>query len=101
MKEIHDRRNLPLWKSQIIQKYSNVTWIGQKAMSFENDKDSVNKDQYEWCLRESKRLKFIDPEMKIQIRKHKLFKKMPGELEHAIKCRWNQGCTIDDISNTL
>ncbi|MBW0506170.1 hypothetical protein O181_045885 [Austropuccinia psidii MF-1] len=38
MKEIHGRRNGPWWKSQIIQKYSNGTWIWQMTMSFENDK---------------------------------------------------------------
>ncbi|MBW0556619.1 hypothetical protein O181_096334 [Austropuccinia psidii MF-1] len=32
MKEIHGRRNWPWWKSQIIQKYSNGTWIWQKTM---------------------------------------------------------------------
>ncbi|MBW0588354.1 hypothetical protein O181_128069 [Austropuccinia psidii MF-1] len=26
---------------------------------------------------------------------------MPGELEHAVKCRCNHNCTLDDISNTL
>ncbi|MBW0549213.1 hypothetical protein O181_088928 [Austropuccinia psidii MF-1] len=26
---------------------------------------------------------------------------MPGELEHAVKCRCNQNCTLDDIANTL
>ncbi|MBW0496683.1 hypothetical protein O181_036398 [Austropuccinia psidii MF-1] len=46
MKEIHHRRNWPWWKSQIIQKYSNGTWIWQKTMSFENDKYSVDKDPY-------------------------------------------------------
>ncbi|MBW0468503.1 hypothetical protein O181_008218 [Austropuccinia psidii MF-1] len=44
MKEIHGRRNWPCWKSQIIQKYSNGTWIWQKTMSFENDKYFVDKD---------------------------------------------------------
>ncbi|MBW0570547.1 hypothetical protein O181_110262 [Austropuccinia psidii MF-1] len=34
MKEIHGRINWPWWKSQIIQKYSNGTWIWQKTMSF-------------------------------------------------------------------
>ncbi|MBW0518237.1 hypothetical protein O181_057952 [Austropuccinia psidii MF-1] len=57
MKEIHGRRNWPWWKSQIIQKYSNGTWIWQKTMSFENDKYSVDKDQYEWCLDSLKGLK--------------------------------------------
>ncbi|MBW0547091.1 hypothetical protein O181_086806 [Austropuccinia psidii MF-1] len=32
MKEIHGRRNWPSWKSQLIQKYSNGTWIWQKTM---------------------------------------------------------------------
>ncbi|MBW0557007.1 hypothetical protein O181_096722, partial [Austropuccinia psidii MF-1] len=83
MKEIHGRRNWPWWKSQMIQKYSNGTWIWQKTMSFDNDKYSVDKDPYEWCLRQSKRLKAIDPQMNIQMRNHKLLTQLPGELEHA------------------
>ncbi|MBW0482006.1 hypothetical protein O181_021721 [Austropuccinia psidii MF-1] len=101
MKGIHCRRNWPWWKSQIIQKYSNGTWICQKTMSFYNDKHSVDKDPYEWCLRQSKRLTAIDPQMKIQMRNHKLLTQHPGKLEHAVKCRCNQNCTLDDISNTL
>ncbi|MBW0532006.1 hypothetical protein O181_071721 [Austropuccinia psidii MF-1] len=101
MKEIHGRRNWPWWKSQIIQKYSNGTWIWKKTISFENDKYSVDKDPYEWCLRQSKRLKAIDPQMNTQIRNHRLLTQMPGELEHAVKCRCSQNCTLDDISNTL
>ncbi|MBW0569227.1 hypothetical protein O181_108942 [Austropuccinia psidii MF-1] len=26
---------------------------------------------------------------------------MPGELDHAVKCKCNQSCTLDDIANTL
>ncbi|MBW0471325.1 hypothetical protein O181_011040 [Austropuccinia psidii MF-1] len=70
-------------------------------MSFEKDKYSVDKDPYEWCLRQSKRLKSIDPQMKIQIRNHKLLTQMPGELEHSVKFRFNQNHTLDDIANTL
>ncbi|MBW0501405.1 hypothetical protein O181_041120 [Austropuccinia psidii MF-1] len=33
MKEIHGRKNWPWWKSHIIQKYSNGTWIWQRTMS--------------------------------------------------------------------
>ncbi|MBW0484003.1 hypothetical protein O181_023718 [Austropuccinia psidii MF-1] len=101
MKEIHGRRNWPLWKGQIIQKYSNGTWIWKNTMTFENDKYSVENDPYEWCLRQSKRLKAIDPQMNIQMRNHKLLTQMPRELEHALKCRCNQNCTLDDIANTL
>ncbi|MBW0593205.1 hypothetical protein O181_132920 [Austropuccinia psidii MF-1] len=70
-------------------------------MSFEDDKYSVEKDSYEWCLRQSKRLKAIDLQMITQMRNDKLLTQMPGELEHAVKCRCNQNCTLDDISNTL
>ncbi|MBW0481951.1 hypothetical protein O181_021666 [Austropuccinia psidii MF-1] len=70
-------------------------------MSFENDKYSVYKDPYEWCLRQSKRLKAIDPQMNIQMRKHKLVTQLPGELEHAVKCRCKQNFTLDDIAKTL
>ncbi|MBW0496173.1 hypothetical protein O181_035888 [Austropuccinia psidii MF-1] len=101
MREIHGRINWQLWKSKIIQKYSYGTWIWQKTMSFENHKYSVDKDPYEWCLSQSKRLKAIHPQMNIQMRNHKLLKKMTGELEHAVKCRCSHNCTLDDIVNTL
>ncbi|MBW0533629.1 hypothetical protein O181_073344 [Austropuccinia psidii MF-1] len=81
IKEIHGRRSWPWWKSQIIQKYSN--------------------DPYEWCLRKSKRLKAIDPQMNTQMRNDKLLTQMPGELEHAVKCRCNHNCTLDENANTL
>ncbi|MBW0516243.1 hypothetical protein O181_055958 [Austropuccinia psidii MF-1] len=87
IKEIHGRRNWPWWKSQIIQKYSNSSWIWKTTMSFENDKYSVDKDPYKWCLRQSKRLKAIDPQMNLQMRNHKLLTQIQGELEHAVRCR--------------
>ncbi|MBW0529113.1 hypothetical protein O181_068828 [Austropuccinia psidii MF-1] len=61
MKEIHGRRNWSWWKSEIIQKDSNGTWIWQKTMSFQNENYSVEKDPYECCLRQSKRLKTTIP----------------------------------------
>ncbi|MBW0578862.1 hypothetical protein O181_118577 [Austropuccinia psidii MF-1] len=70
-------------------------------MSFDHDKYSVERNPYEWCLRQSKRLKDIDPQINIQMRNHKLLTQLPGELEHAVKCRCNQNCTLDGISNTL
>ncbi|MBW0553858.1 hypothetical protein O181_093573 [Austropuccinia psidii MF-1] len=70
-------------------------------MSFENDKYSVDKDTYEWCLRQCKRLKAIDPQMNIQMRNHKLLTQILGELEHALRCRCNQNCTLDDFPKTL
>ncbi|MBW0479933.1 hypothetical protein O181_019648 [Austropuccinia psidii MF-1] len=101
MKEIHGMRSWLWWKSQIIQKYSHGIWIWQKTISFKNDKYSVDKDPYEWCLRQSKRLKAIDPKMNIQMRNHKLLKKTPGDPEHAVKGRCNHNCTLDEIANTL
>ncbi|MBW0563451.1 hypothetical protein O181_103166 [Austropuccinia psidii MF-1] len=35
------------------------------------------------------------------MRNHELLTQMPGELEHSVKCIWNQNCTLDDITNTL
>ncbi|MBW0524179.1 hypothetical protein O181_063894 [Austropuccinia psidii MF-1] len=45
-------------------------------MSFEHDKYSVDKYPYEWCPRQSKRLKAIDPQLNIQMRNQKLLTKM-------------------------
>ncbi|MBW0488070.1 hypothetical protein O181_027785 [Austropuccinia psidii MF-1] len=70
-------------------------------MSSENDKYSVDNDPYEWCLRKSKILTAIDPQMNIQMRNLKLLTQISGELEHAIKCRCNQSFTLDEIANTL
>ncbi|MBW0524170.1 hypothetical protein O181_063885 [Austropuccinia psidii MF-1] len=101
MKEINGRRRWPWWNSQIIQKYSNSTWIWQKTIPFENDKYSVEKDKYEGCLRQSKRLEAIDPQVKIQMRNHKLLTQIPGGLENSVKFRCNHNCTLDEITNTL
>ncbi|MBW0549802.1 hypothetical protein O181_089517 [Austropuccinia psidii MF-1] len=35
------------------------------------------------------------------MRNHKLLIQIPGEIEHALKCRCKQNFTLDDISNTL
>ncbi|MBW0557142.1 hypothetical protein O181_096857, partial [Austropuccinia psidii MF-1] len=70
-------------------------------MSFENDKYTVDKGPYEWCLRQSKRLKAIDPQMQIQMSNHKLLTQIPGELEPAVRLRFNHNCTLDNIANTL
>ncbi|MBW0499655.1 hypothetical protein O181_039370 [Austropuccinia psidii MF-1] len=39
--------------------------------------------------------------MNIQMRNHKLLTQIPGELEHALKCRCNHNCTLEGIVNTL
>ncbi|MBW0579694.1 hypothetical protein O181_119409 [Austropuccinia psidii MF-1] len=39
--------------------------------------------------------------MNTQMRNHKLLTQIPGELDHAVKCRCNQNFTLDDIANTL
>ncbi|MBW0494178.1 hypothetical protein O181_033893 [Austropuccinia psidii MF-1] len=64
-------------------------------MSFDNDRYSMDKDPYEWCLRQSKRPKAIDLQINIQMRNHKLLTQIPGELEHEVKFTCNQNCTLD------
>ncbi|MBW0485360.1 hypothetical protein O181_025075 [Austropuccinia psidii MF-1] len=39
--------------------------------------------------------------MNIQMKNPKLLTQMPGELQHSVKCRFKQNCTLDEISNTL
>ncbi|MBW0542545.1 hypothetical protein O181_082260 [Austropuccinia psidii MF-1] len=58
--------------------------LWQKTISFENQKYFVDKGPFEWCLRQSKRLKAIDPQMNTQMRNHKLLTPRPGEGEHAL-----------------
>ncbi|MBW0546261.1 hypothetical protein O181_085976 [Austropuccinia psidii MF-1] len=101
MKEIHGRRNWPWWRSQIIQKYRNDKWIWHKTLSFENNRYTVDKDPYDWCLRQSKMLRAIDPHITTEMRNHKLLTKPPGVLENAAKFRCFKKSTLDEISTTL
>ncbi|MBW0553941.1 hypothetical protein O181_093656 [Austropuccinia psidii MF-1] len=101
MKDIHCRRNCPWWRSQIIQKYRNDTWIWEKNLSFGNDRYTVDKDPYGLCLRQPKRLIAIDTHITTKMRNHKLFTKLPGALEDAAKCRCPKEFTLDEISTTL
>ncbi|MBW0563922.1 hypothetical protein O181_103637 [Austropuccinia psidii MF-1] len=98
---IHRNKRYTWKKSQIFQRYRNGTWIWQKTRSFEKEKYSVDKDPYEQCLRQSKRLKAIDPQMNIYMRNEKLLKEIPGQLEHTEKCRCTHNYTLDEIENTL
>ncbi|MBW0471119.1 hypothetical protein O181_010834 [Austropuccinia psidii MF-1] len=101
VKYIHSRRNWPWWRIQIIQKYRNDTWIWQEALSFRNDRYKVDKDPYDWCLRQSKRLIAIDPHITTEMRNKKLLRKLPGDLEHSVKFRCSKESTLDEISTTL
>ncbi|MBW0540864.1 hypothetical protein O181_080579 [Austropuccinia psidii MF-1] len=87
MKEIHGRRNWPWWRNKIFQRHMNDTWLWQKTLSFGNDRYTVEKDPYDWCLTQSKRLIAIDPHITTEMRNQKLLTKLPGDLEHAVKCR--------------
>ncbi|MBW0530662.1 hypothetical protein O181_070377 [Austropuccinia psidii MF-1] len=101
MKDIHGKRNWPLWRSQILQKDRNDTQIWKKTLSFGNDRYTVDKDLYDWCLRQSKRLIAIDPHIITEIRNHKLLTKVPGDLEHSLKFRCSKESILDEISTTL
>ncbi|MBW0476417.1 hypothetical protein O181_016132 [Austropuccinia psidii MF-1] len=101
MKEIHGRRNWPWWRNQIIQKYRNDTCMWQKTLSFANDRYTVDKYPYDWCLKQSKRLIAIDPHITTEMRNHKLLTKLPGYLEHAVKFRCSKEFTLDEISTTF
>ncbi|MBW0494847.1 hypothetical protein O181_034562 [Austropuccinia psidii MF-1] len=101
MKDIHGRRSCPCWRSQIIQKYRNDTWIWLKTLSLGNDRYKVDKDPYDWRLRQSKRLIAIDPHITTEMRNQKILTKLPGDLEHAVKCRCFKESTLDEISTTF
>ncbi|MBW0482011.1 hypothetical protein O181_021726 [Austropuccinia psidii MF-1] len=70
-------------------------------MSFENDKKSVEKDTYEWCLKHSKRLKTNDSHRKLNPSHERIMTQLPGELEHAVKYMCKKNLTVDDIANTF
>ncbi|MBW0510963.1 hypothetical protein O181_050678 [Austropuccinia psidii MF-1] len=93
MKEIHGRRSWPWWKGQKIQKYRNDTWLWQKILSFGNDRYTVEKDPYDWCLRRAKRLIAIDPHITAEMGNHKLLTKVPGDMKHLVKCRFSKEFT--------
>ncbi|MBW0563850.1 hypothetical protein O181_103565 [Austropuccinia psidii MF-1] len=43
----------------------------------------------------------IDPHITTEMRNHKLLSKLPGDLEHEVKCRCSKESTLDEISTTL
>ncbi|MBW0476150.1 hypothetical protein O181_015865 [Austropuccinia psidii MF-1] len=75
----------------------NDTWIWQRTLSFGNDRYTVDKDLYDWCMRKSKRLIAIDPHITTEMRNHKLLTKLPGDLENAVKFRCSKESTLDYI----
>ncbi|MBW0547525.1 hypothetical protein O181_087240 [Austropuccinia psidii MF-1] len=82
-------------------KQRNDTWIWNKSLSFGNGRYTVDKDPYDWCLRQSKRLIAIDPHITTEMKNHKLLTKLPGDLENEVKFRCSKESTLDEISTTL
>ncbi|MBW0493777.1 hypothetical protein O181_033492, partial [Austropuccinia psidii MF-1] len=62
---------------------------------------SMEKDPYDWCLRQSKSVIAIDPRITTEMRNHKLFTKLSGDLANALKCSCSKESTLDEISTTL
>ncbi|MBW0572449.1 hypothetical protein O181_112164 [Austropuccinia psidii MF-1] len=62
---------------------------------------TVDKDPYDWCLRQSKRLTAIETHITTEMRNHKLLTRLPGDLEHAVKCKFCKEYTFHEISTTL
>ncbi|MBW0555463.1 hypothetical protein O181_095178 [Austropuccinia psidii MF-1] len=61
-------------------------------MPFENYKYSVDKDLYAWCLRQSTRIKAIDPQLNTKMRNQKQLTQMPVELDlQDVRKRTNIG----------
>ncbi|MBW0492224.1 hypothetical protein O181_031939 [Austropuccinia psidii MF-1] len=90
----HDKHYWHWWKSEIITKWANNSWIFKMENAFESAIFSSEKDTpLTWFLKQKDRLSTLHPDMSDSMINMKILRGYGGKLEHAIKCICVEPCS--------
>ncbi|MBW0552681.1 hypothetical protein O181_092396 [Austropuccinia psidii MF-1] len=102
MRQDHGKDDWPWWKSEIITKFANNSWIFKMENSFESAIFDSEKDKpLTWFLKQKDRLSALHADMSDSMINMKILRKCRAELEKAIKCRCVEPCSTEDYINDM
>ncbi|MBW0562086.1 hypothetical protein O181_101801 [Austropuccinia psidii MF-1] len=102
MRQDHGKHDWSWWKYEVITKWANNSWWFKMENAFERAICNSEKDKpLTQFLKQKDRLCALHPDMSDNMTDMKSLGKCGGELEHDIKCRCVEACSIEDYINAL
>ncbi|MBW0552533.1 hypothetical protein O181_092248 [Austropuccinia psidii MF-1] len=102
MRKDHGKHSSPWWKEQIISKWENNSWRFRMENSFEEDIFNIERDRpMSWFLKQKDRLTALHPDTCETMINKRILRKCGGDLEHAIRRRCIEPCSIEDYINAM
>ncbi|MBW0541994.1 hypothetical protein O181_081709 [Austropuccinia psidii MF-1] len=102
LRQAHGHQSWTWWKSQIINKWSNDSWIFKLETAFEHAKFNADKDKYlPWFFQQKDRLTALYPDISEFMIHRKILRQCGGSLDHAVKSRNTEQSSAEDIINIL
>ncbi|MBW0577590.1 hypothetical protein O181_117305 [Austropuccinia psidii MF-1] len=81
----HGKHDCSWWKSEVITKWANNSWMFKVEKAFETSIFNSEKDKpLTWFFQQKDRLSALHPDMSDTMINMKILRKCGGELEHAI-----------------
>ncbi|MBW0533500.1 hypothetical protein O181_073215 [Austropuccinia psidii MF-1] len=101
MRKEHGKDDWLWWKSERIDKWGKTICIFKMENAFESSIFNSDKDRpLTWVLKKD-RSSALHPDMSESIIDSKILRKVWGELEHAIKCRFVEPCSTEVYNNVM
>ncbi|MBW0476172.1 hypothetical protein O181_015887 [Austropuccinia psidii MF-1] len=102
MRKDHGKNDLPRWKSEVITKWANNFWKFKMENAFESAIFKSEKDKpLTQFLKKKDRLSALQPDMSDSMINTQISRKCGGEIEHAIKYRCEETCSLEDYINSM
>ncbi|MBW0477489.1 hypothetical protein O181_017204 [Austropuccinia psidii MF-1] len=102
MKQEHGKLDWLWWKSEIITKWARNSWIFRIENAFEISIFNSERDKpLTWFLKQKDRLSALHTGISDSMVNMKILSKFGGEIDHAIKCRFEELCSTEDYINAM
>ncbi|MBW0586639.1 hypothetical protein O181_126354 [Austropuccinia psidii MF-1] len=102
MRQDHGKHSWPWWKEQIISKWANNSWRFKMENSFEEVIFNIERDRpMSWFLKQKDRLTALHPYMSETMVHKRILIRCGGDLEHAIRGRCIEPCSIQYYINSM
>ncbi|MBW0546654.1 hypothetical protein O181_086369 [Austropuccinia psidii MF-1] len=102
MRRDHGKHSWPWWEEQVVSKWANDSWRFRMENSFEEAIFNIERDRLMSCfLKQKDRLTPLHPDISETMVHERILRKCGGDLEHSIRRRCIETCSIEDYTNSM